>query len=179
LSKGPSKGVFVASASNWWASFDFVEFSLYILFLILMILGVMIQVCCTTGLAIRRTQVDEIAVYSRLSRRALIINQTHLRFPCWTKTPMPSTPDSANTLSAWMACNNILSFCCVFHILKAFGCFDFVEFSVFFKSMFSIEYAQCNVKCIIYQVSTLRKMWNVSKNSLIEAKGKRWCFFLE
>ena len=32
--------------------------------------------------AIRRTQVDEIAVSSRLSRRALIINQTHHRFPC-------------------------------------------------------------------------------------------------
>ena len=29
----------------------------------------MIQVCCTTGLAIRRTQVDEIVVSSRLSRR--------------------------------------------------------------------------------------------------------------
>ena len=33
-----------------------------------MILGVMMQVCCTTGLAIRRTQVDEIAVSSRLSQ---------------------------------------------------------------------------------------------------------------
>jgi hypothetical protein len=44
-----------------------------------------------------------------------------------------------------MACNNILTFCCVFHILKAFGCFDFVEFSVFFKSMFSTGYAQYNV----------------------------------
>ena len=42
----------------------------------------------TTGLAIRRTQVDEIAVSSRLSRRALIINQTHHRFPCWTNKPM-------------------------------------------------------------------------------------------
>jgi hypothetical protein len=51
-------------------------------------LGLMIQVCCTTGLAIRRTQVDEIAVSSRLSRRALIINQTHHRFPYWTNKPM-------------------------------------------------------------------------------------------
>jgi hypothetical protein len=36
----------------------------------------------------RRTQVDEIAVSSRLSRRALIINQTHHRFLCWTNKPM-------------------------------------------------------------------------------------------
>jgi hypothetical protein len=44
----------------------------------------------------------------------------------------------------------ILSFCCVFHILKAFGSFDFVEFSVFFKSLFSTEYAQCTVcRCVI------------------------------
>ena len=48
----------------------------------------MIQVCCTTCLAIRRTQVDEIAVSSRLSRPALIINQPHHRFPCWTNKAM-------------------------------------------------------------------------------------------
>jgi hypothetical protein len=62
-----------------------------------------------------------------------------------------------------MACNNILSFCCVFHILKAFGCFDFVEFSVFFKSLFSTEYAQCNVcRCVIglfVQQGNLRCVW--------------------
>jgi hypothetical protein len=34
-----------------------------VLFLILIILEVMIQVCCTTGFAIRRTQVDEIAFF--------------------------------------------------------------------------------------------------------------------
>jgi hypothetical protein len=36
----------------------------------------MIQLCCTTALAIRHTQVDEIVVSSRLSQWALIINHT-------------------------------------------------------------------------------------------------------
>ena len=62
-----------------------------------------------------------------------------------------------------MACNNIQSFCCIFPILKAFGCFDFVEFSVFFKRMFSTEYAQCNV-CrrvigLFVQQGNLRCVW--------------------
>ena len=29
LWKEPNKGIIVASASNWWASFDFVEFSVF------------------------------------------------------------------------------------------------------------------------------------------------------
>ena len=64
----------------------------------------MIQVCCTTGLAMRRTQVNEIAVSSRLSRRALIINQTHRRFPCWTTKPMTSL----QTLHCAYSVENIL-----------------------------------------------------------------------
>lgn len=41
----------------------------------------MIQVCCTTCLAKRRTQVDGIAISTKLSRRTFIINQRHHRFP--------------------------------------------------------------------------------------------------